>query len=289
MLLAADGPFTESKELIAGSIPIPVERRRMMHKTISKDGTHIAYDRTGSGPAVILVGGALSYRTFPGFVKLAGLLAADFTVVNYDRRGRGDSGDSDSYAVAREVEDLEAVIEAVGGSASVWGMSSGAALALEAAAGGVGMAKLALYEPPFMVGDRPPMPEGDHEEQLRQLIAEGRRDDAVKFFLRMMGAPGFAVSLMRFMPFWARMRAVANSLPYDAAIMGDYSLPAERISSVRVPTLVIGGDKSQAVLRHAVRQVADILPHGEMRMLKEQSHNVSMDVLAPVLKSYFGG
>jgi pimeloyl-ACP methyl ester carboxylesterase len=261
----------------------------MMNKTTSKDGTHIAYDQAGSGPAVILIGGALSYRTFPGFVKLAGLLAMDFTVVNYDRRGRGDSGDSGSYTVAREVEDLEAIIEAIGGSASVWGMSSGAALALEAAASGVNMTKLALYEPPFMVGVNAPTPQADHEEQLRRMIAEGRRDAAVKFFLRIMGAPGFAVSIMRIMPFWARMRAVANSLPYDAAVMGDYSLPAERIASIQVPTLVIGGDKSQAVLRDAVGKVADILPHGELCMLKGQSHNVSMNVLAPVLKSYFKG
>ncbi|WP_276353828.1 alpha/beta fold hydrolase [Cohnella caldifontis] len=259
----------------------------MVRKTLSKDGTPIAYDTVGSGPAVILVGGALSYRKFPGFVKLAGLLSKDFTVVNYDRRGRGDSGDTDFYAVAREVEDLHAVIEAVGGSANVWGMSSGAALALEAAASGVPMKKLALYEPPYMIGDGAPRPPSDHEAKLREFIAAGRRDDAVKYFLRMMGAPGFAVSIMRIMPFWARMRAVANSLPYDAAVMSDYSLPTERIAAVQVPTLVIGGGKSGVALRNAVKHVADHLPKGELLMLEGQNHNVSMNVLAPVLRNHF--
>ncbi|AJY73520.1 alpha/beta fold hydrolase [Paenibacillus beijingensis] len=259
-----------------------------MKRVISKDGTAIAYDQTGQGPALILVGGAMSYRSFPGFVKLAGLLATDYTVINYDRRGRGNSGDTHSYAVAREVEDLQAVIDgAGGGSAYVWGMSSGAALALDAAASGLNITKLALYEPPFMVGDNPPAPPADHEEQLRKMIAANRRDDAVKFFLRNMGAPGIAIAIMRVMPFWARFRAVAHTLPYDAAVMGDYSLPAKRIASVNVPTLVIGGEKSQAVLRQAVQEVASILPNGESLMLKDQTHNVSMKVLAPALKSYF--
>jgi pimeloyl-ACP methyl ester carboxylesterase len=258
-----------------------------MKKVISQDGTTIAYDEIGQGPALILVGGAMSYRLFPGFVKLAGLLASDFTVINYDRRGRGDSGDNEGYAVAREVEDLKAVLDAVGGSAYVWGMSSGAGLALEAAACGLDIAKLALYEPPFMVGDQAPVLPADYEEQLRKLVVAGRRDDAVKLFLRNMGAPGFIVAIMRILPFWNRMRAVAHTLPYDVAVMGNFSLPTKRIASVQVPTLVIGGEKSPAVLRHAASEVSRILPKGESYMLKGQNHNVSMKVLAPVLKSYY--
>ncbi|MBB6735681.1 alpha/beta fold hydrolase [Cohnella zeiphila] len=259
-----------------------------MKKVISKDGTPIAYDQVGSGPALILVGGALSYRLFPGFVQLAQLLAPDFTVINYDRRGRGDSGDSPSYAVAREAEDLEAVISDVGGSAFVWGMSSGAALALEAAASGLPMKRLALYEPPYMMGEhRSSAPPTDSEEQVRRMIVSGRPDAAVKFFLRTMGAPGFAVAMMRLMPFWARMRTVANSLPYDYAVMGDFSLPARRIASVSVPTLVLGGAKSPASLRQAVGDVGKLLPNGEARLLPGQNHNVSMKVLAPELKSFF--
>ncbi|HEX7056721.1 MAG TPA: alpha/beta hydrolase, partial [Bacilli bacterium] len=212
-----------------------------MKKVISKDGTPIVYDMTGSGPPVVIVGGALSYRSFPGFIKLAGLLAQHFTVINYDRRGRGDSGDHPSYSVEREVEDLHAVINDVGGSACVWGMSPGGALALMVAAGGVPIRKLAAYEPPYMVGDGAPVPPADHKERLCRLVAEGRRDDAVKFFLRIMGTPGIAIAIMRWMPFWPRMRAVANSLPYDAAVMGNYALPTETIRAVNVPTIVIAG------------------------------------------------
>ncbi|MDI4643852.1 alpha/beta fold hydrolase [Cohnella hashimotonis] len=254
---------------------------------VSKDGTRIAYDTIGQGPAVILAGGAFSYRKFPGLQKLARLLASDFTVVNYDRRGRGDSGDQKTYAIQREIEDLEAVIGAHGGVAHVWGLSSGAALALAAAASGVGIAKLALYEPPYLAGGTGPVSPAEQRSQLERLISEGRRDEAVKYFLRLMGAPGFAVTMMRLMPFWPRLRAVAHTLPYDAAIMGDYSLPAARLASIGSPVLAVGGAKSPAALREAVRQVGLAVPHGESRLLPGQNHNVSMDALAPVLKSFF--
>jgi pimeloyl-ACP methyl ester carboxylesterase len=169
----------------------------------------------------------------------------------------------------------------------VWGMSSGGALALEAAASGLDIEKLALYEPPFVADNGGQRPPADHEVRLKEMVAAGRRDDAVKFFLKMMGAPVIAVAVMRWMPFWSRFRAVANTLPYDAAVMGDYSLPAGRIASVTTPTLVIGGEKSDARLRYAVRAVADALPNGRLRMLEGQNHNVSMEVLAPVLEEFF--
>ncbi|CAI6083799.1 alpha/beta fold hydrolase [Cohnella sp. JJ-181] len=254
---------------------------------VSKDGTRIAYDAVGEGPVVILVGGAFSYRTFPGLQKLAKLLASDFKVINYDRRGRGDSGDHRPYAVHREIEDLNAVIEVNGGFARVWGLSSGAALALEAASSGAGIARLALYEPPYLAGMKGPVPPAVQRAQLERLLADDRRDEAVKYFLRLMGAPGFAVAMMRIMPFWPRLRAVAHTLPYDAAIMGDYSLPEARLASIRIPVLAVGGDKSPAALQEAVRQVGAVVPGGESRLLKGQNHNVSMDVLAPVLKSFF--
>ncbi|MDG0791060.1 alpha/beta hydrolase [Cohnella ginsengisoli] len=263
------------------------DSNRTKRFAVSKDGTRIAYDAVGKGRAVILVGGAFSYRTFPGLQKLAGLLAPDFTVVNYDRRGRGDSEDQKTYEVQREVEDLDAVIEANGGDARVWGLSSGAALALEAAASGVGMVRLALYEPPYLAGGKGRVPPAQQRAQLERLIAEGKRDEAVKYFLRLMGAPGFAITMMRIMPFWPRLRAVAHTLPYDAAIMGDYSLPAARLASVRMPVLAIGGAKSPAALQEAVRQVGKAVPHGESRLLERQNHNVSMDALAPVLRSFF--
>ena len=221
-----------------------------MRTVTSSDGTTIAYDAIGAGPTLILVGGAMGDRSFKGFVKLAGLLASDFTVVNYDRRGRGDSGDTQPYAVEREVEDLRALIEASGGSAFVWGMSSGGALAVTSAACGLNIEKLAMYDPPYMVdpgGKRPPV---DHEEQLKKFIAEDRRNEALKyFFTKCMGAPAVAVSIMRIMPFWSGFKAVANTLPYDAAVMGDFSLPEQKLASIPIPTLVIGGPK-QPDIRH---------------------------------------
>lgn len=259
-----------------------------MRTVISRDGTAIAYDQTGSGPPVIMVGGAFSFRGFSGNVQLAGLLSPHFTVLNYDRRGRGDSGDTAPYAVAREVEDLEALIEAAGGSAFVYGMSSGAALALEAAACGLNITGLALYEPPYMVGEGGHRPPPDHQAQLVRLIAAGRRREAVTFFMRdVMGIPGFFVFLMRLLPFWKKLVAVAHTLPYDSAVMGDFALPARRLAGIGVPTLVIGGEKSPAVLRRAVQAVAAVVPMAVPRVLEGQSHNVSMRALAPVLVEFF--
>lgn len=259
-----------------------------MEKVTSKDGTRIAFDRSGEGPPVILVGGAFSYRKFPGLLQLTELLAPHFTVFNYDRRGRGDSGDTRPYAVEREIEDLEAMIDAAGGSASVWGLSSGAALALYAAARGLNIEKLALYEPPFVAGAGGPRPPADAEAQLARLVAEDRRGEAVRYYMReMFGAPAVVVTVMRLLPVWKRLKAVANTLPYDAAIMGDFSLPTGRAASVATPTLVVGGEKSDSRLRHAVRELADVLPNGQLRVLEGQSHNVSMKALAPVLTEFF--
>lgn len=255
----------------------------------SRDGTAIAYDRAGAGPAVILVDGALCGRSFGPMPKLAPLLARRFTVISYDRRGRGDSGDTPPYAVEREIEDLEALINAAGGSAFVYAISSGAALAL-AAAGRLRITRLALYEPPFMVGDgghRPPL---DHQAQLTRMIASGRPGDAVRFFMRdVVGMPALVAGIMRLFPMWSRLTAVAKTLPYDAAIMGDYSLPAGRAAAVRIPTLVIGGGKSPAMLRNAVQALADAIPGAQRRMLAGQTHNVSGEVLAPVLEEFFAG
>lgn len=262
--------------------------RDPVSKVLSKDGTAIAFDQTGQGPPIILVGGAFSYRAFPGFVQLAELLAKRFTVINYDRRGRGDSGDTAPYAVEREIEDLQSLIKEAGGSAHVWGMSSGAALALAAAAKGLNIKRLALFEPPFMVGNSGHRPPPDHQAQLKALIAADRRGDAAKFFLaKVMGIPALIVAIMRLMPFWSKLKATANTLPYDAAIMGDFSFPTQRVASVRVPTLVIAGEKSPPVLRDAVQAVADTLPGAQHRVLKGQSHNVSMKALAPVLEEFF--
>jgi len=259
-----------------------------MNSVRSRDGTTIAYDRLGTGPAVILVDGAFCSRSFGPMPKLAPVLARDFTVFMYDRRGRGDSGDTAPYAVEREIDDLDALVREAGGSACVYGISSGAALALQAAASGLGITKLALYEAPFMVGAPAHIPPADHQVQLVRLIAEGRRSDAVKYYMRdVIGMPGWLVAVFRFLPMWSKLKAVANSLPYDSAIMGDFSLPTKRAGALTMPTLVIAGAKSMPVLRAAAQRLAEVIPGARVRMLPGQTHNVSATVLAPVLKEFF--
>lgn len=262
----------------------------IMKKAASKDGTTIAFEEMGEGEPIILVDGALCSRSFGPMPKLAPLLAQHFTVFMYDRRGRGASTDAASYAPEREVEDIEALITVAGGSAYVYGVSSGAALAIRAAANGARISKLGLYEPPFMVdanGHRPP---ADHEAQLKTLIASGRRSEAVKYFMtKMVGAPSIVAAFMSLLPMWSKLKAVAHTLPYDAAVMGDFSFPTARIASVKIPTLIMGGSKSQVVLQKAVQAVAQTLPHGTLRVLKGQTHNVKAEVLAPVLVGYFRG
>ena len=259
-----------------------------MSEVLSKDGTAIAFDKSGNGKPIILVDGALCSRSFGPLPKLARLLAPHFTVLNYDRRGRGKSGDTPPYAVEREVEDIEALIGEAGGSASVFGTSSGAALALAAAASGLNIRKLALYEPPFVAGESDHGPPADSEAQLKRLIAEGRRGDAVKFFMvDMVGMPAIFACVMRLLPIWPKLKAVAHTLPYDAAVMGDFSLPRKRAASVTVPTVVIGGEKSPVALRNAASAVAEAIPGARRLTLKGQTHNVSVKVLAPVLIEFF--
>jgi pimeloyl-ACP methyl ester carboxylesterase len=223
--------------------------------------------------------------------KLAPLLAEHFTVFMYDRRGRGDSSDTAPYSKEREIEDLEALIGEAGGSAFVLGLSSGAGLALEAAAAGLPIQRLAVYEPPYMVRpeDTARHVRARHEEQLKNLVAEGRRGDAVKYFMRdMVGVPAIFVALMRFMPgVWSKLKAVAHTLPYDAAIMGDFSLPENLLRTVRVPTLAIGGGKSEARLKAAVDAVASAVPNSSQRTLPGQTHNVKPEVLTPVVTEFF--
>ncbi len=259
-----------------------------MSTVISKDGTVIAYDQTGSGFPVILVDGALCSRDFGPMPKLARLLSSDFTVINYDRRGRNASGDTKPYAPEREIEDIDALIKAAGGPVFLVGFSSGAALALSAAAAGLHIAKLALYEPPFMVDGQGHHPPGDSLEQLKHMISQDRRADAVKFFMHdMIGLPGIAIFMMKLMPIWPKLKAVAHTLPYDVAILGDFSLPETKAASVKIPTLISGGDKSQITLQQAVRKLAQIMPDNQLEILKGQNHNVSEKAIAPVLTAFF--
>lgn len=260
---------------------------------VSRDGTRIAFERVGEGSPVILVSSALADREDAR--TLAGLLAERFSVVNYDRRGRGASGDADSYAVEREVEDIAALVEHVGGSASLFGSSSGAVLALRAAVAGLGVDRLALYEPPFVVASGGFGPPPGFAARIDGLLAEGRRADAVREFMtRAQGMPGFMVSMMRLMPKeWANLTAMAHTLPYDIAVMGDTQrgepLDADAWSPAAVPTLVLTGGRSPAGFRHAARDLAGVLPCAEHRTLPGLNHGAVMMApkkLAPLLAGF---
>ena len=250
----------------------------------SRDGTDIAYDRLGAGPPVILVSGGSTDRMANAL--LAALLASDFTVFNYDRRGRGPSGDTPPYAVEREVEDLEAVIDAAGGSAAVYGTSSGAALALEAAASGLALTRLALWEPPY-VPEGGPRPPADTAATFARLVGEGRRDAAVEFFMAdVVGLPPEFVAGARQMPFWAGQEAIAHTLAYDATIMGEYWLPKDRFAAVQTPTVVLDGGASPAWMGETAQELADLLPNGRRQTLEGQQHNVDAAVLAPAVAEF---
>lgn len=262
-----------------------------MAKVISRDGTPIAFTRAGDGPPLILVDGAMCYRSFGPSAKLAELLSKDFTVITYDRRGRGESGDTAPYAVDREIEDLEALIEVVGGSAYVYGISSGAALALEAANRGLPITKLALYEAPFIVDNTRPPLVNDYETRLAALLAADRRGDAIKLFMQAVGVPAAFIFMMRFMSMWAKLKAVAHTLPYDTAIVGGHQrgrpLPRGQWAAVTTPTLVALGGKSPAWMRNAMQALADAIPHATRLTLDGQTHMVKAPAHAPMLVEYF--
>jgi pimeloyl-ACP methyl ester carboxylesterase len=264
-----------------------------MNTARSTDGTAIAYETCGEGPPLILVDGALCYREMGPSRALAKLLSQHFTVITYDRRGRGESADTAPYSVEREIEDLAALIAAAGGSAYVCGFSSGAVLALDAAARGLPINALALYEPPFIVDDSRPPAAADYVEQLNTLLASNRRGDAVRLFMRHVGMPAPLVSLMRFMPAWGKLKRVAHTLPYDGEIMGETQLggplPAARWPGTKVKTLVIVGGKSPAFFHNGTRMLADLLANAERRVLDGQTHMVKAKALAPVLIDYFAG
>lgn len=262
-----------------------------MKKVLSRDGTPIAYERLGSGPPLILVDGALCHRRFGPMPKLAPLLVNDFTIFMYDRRGRGGSGDTQPYAVERELEDIDALIQEAGGSAFIYGISSGAALALEAANRGLAVSKVALYEPPFIIDDtRPPLPD-DYLARLTEMIAANRRGDAVRHFMKAVGAPRLLVAIMRFTPAWSKLKAVAHTLVYDTNIVQDHQkgkpLSPARWASVAVPTLVAVGGKSPAWMQHAMDALARVVPRAERRTLPGQTHMVTAKAQAPMLVDFF--
>lgn len=265
-----------------------------MYTVSSADGTRIAYDRYGEGPAVILVNGALGYRRFKTMEQIATALSEHCTVINYDRRGRGDSGRAGPASAQREVEDLDALIEAAGGRASLWGYSSGSAVALRAAAAGLPVEKLALYEIPFKTDPDAKFPRDDYATRLEPLIAADDRIGAAKHFLRNVGMPGPMVSVMALVPMFKRFGANGHTLMFDYLALGDDNmhgkpLRAEEWATVTCPTLVVYGSKTYPSLKHASRSLADVLPNAALRELPGQKHAVKPSVIAPVIAEFVVG
>lgn len=260
----------------------------------STDGTEIAYEVTGSGPALVLVDGALCQRAMGPSRGLAKELADSFTVYAYDRRGRGESGPGSApYAVAREIEDLVAVIQAAGGRAHVLGSSSGGALALEAAREGAPIDGVVVYEAPFIVDDTHAANDPQLPQRLQAMVDDGRRGDAVKTFLRLVGVPGPFLALMRLMPAWKSMVGVAHTLPYDLSIVIEHEqgrpLPAGYYDKVAAETLVIAGGKSPEYMRNAQAAIAAAVPGGTVQTLAGQSHMIKPKVVAPVATRFLLG
>jgi pimeloyl-ACP methyl ester carboxylesterase len=258
-----------------------------MSRITSKDGTAIGYERFGQGPPLILIDGALCSRAFGPMPKLAALLADRFTVTLYDRRGRGESGDTLPYARDRELEDLAALIDAAGGAAALVGLSSGGALALEAAAARLPVTRVVAYEPPYVE------PEGAtagraHQPRLEQLLAAGDRGGAVKYFMRAMAeVPAPFIWMMRLMPkVWRQLQAVGHTLPYDCAVMGDFTVPTKRLAEIAVPTLVMHGSKTTPKIKRGAGAVAGAIRGAKAQTLDRQTHNVSAAVLAPAVVDF---
>ncbi|GHO44840.1 alpha/beta fold hydrolase [Ktedonospora formicarum] len=264
-----------------------------MRKVISQDGTPIAFEQFGQGPALILVAGATA--THIADASLASTLAPHFTVFIYDRRGRGESGDTQPYTVEREVEDIKALMNEAGGSSFLFGYSSGAVLALEAARLLPSqITKLALYEPPFIVDDsRPPIPV-DYVSHLTKLVSSGHRSEAVAYFMtNAVGVPAEMLTQMRQSPIWSSMEEVAHTIAYDGAIMGDTisgnPSSLKKWASVTIPTLVMDGEASHPHLHQGARELANILPNARRRTLTGQGHGPANEILGPILQEFFIG
>jgi pimeloyl-ACP methyl ester carboxylesterase len=260
----------------------------------SADGTEIAYDTTGRGPALVVVEGAMCQRSMGVGKTLKDSLKDRFTVYCYDRRGRGESGPGvAAYEVQREVEDLLAVLEAAGGSAFVLGASSGAALALEAARQGAPIERLAVYEAPFILDDTHAPNDPDLGERTRALVEDGRRGEAVKLFMRVVGAPRPMVAVMSLLPVWKKITGIAHTLPNDYEIVLPFQqgrpLPDGYYAAVSPETVVIAGGKSPQYMRNAQAAIAAQLPHGRLVTLPGQTHMVRAKATTPVLLEHFLG
>jgi pimeloyl-ACP methyl ester carboxylesterase len=267
----------------------PKSMATQQYVVTSADGTRIAFERLGDGAPLIVIGGATCDRA--RMRDVSERFARDRAVINYDRRGRGGSGDTQPYSVEREVEDIAALIEEAGGDASLYGHSSGAGLALHAAAHGLPIDGLVLHEPPYSPDrDEDRREARRYGEQLRALLAEGRRGDAVELFFTAVGMPTEMIGEMRRGPGWAALEALAPTLAYDSEVMGDVAtggaVPDELAGRVTAPTLVIAGGAGPEWMIEVGRDVANAVKDGELRVLEDQEHVVPPDVLAPVVEEF---
>jgi len=260
-----------------------------MQTVTSKDGTKIAYDKVGHGPVVILVLGALNSRK--SGAKLAKLLASRFTVISYDRRGRGGSTDTAPYAPQREVEDVAALINEVGEKVYLYGHSSGAALVLNAAIKvRKQVKKLAIYEAPYSLDAASRKVAKEYDGQLKKLLALGRKGDAVALFVRNVGVSAKQVQAMKRLPMWRGLEALAPTLAYESGVLGEgHSLPAALLRRITTPTLVMHGGKGAPSMRDAAQAINAAVPRAKLRTLAGQTHGVSPQVLAPLLAEFFSG
>lgn len=256
-------------------------------KAISKDGTSIAYEKIGKGPAIIIVNGALSQRKLFGD-SLPAMLAKNFTVITYDRRGRGESTDTKPYAVEREIEDIEALVEKAGGSAYLYGGSSGAALSLLAAEklGPEKVTKLALYEPPY--GSDTKEKVAEEKKKVNELIADGKPGDAITFFMERRGMTPDKMEGMKKSPGWNEMVRMEHTLEYDFEVLGDGTVPTHVAKNITIPTLVMDGEKSFEFVHATADALGKNIPNAERKTIKGQLHNLTAEAAAPVLLEFFG-
>jgi pimeloyl-ACP methyl ester carboxylesterase len=262
-----------------------------MPTVTSADGTTIAYETRGTGFAVIVIDGAMTHRDFGPARPLATALADHHTVHIYDRRGRGDSGNTPPWSEDREIEDIAAVLQQAGGQAYAVAVSSGALLAADAANQLPGLTKLALYEPPLIVDDTHPAREPTFTADIETLLGQGDRSGALKKFMTHVGAPAVVVALMPLTPPWKKLKAVAHTLPHDLHILGDTGngrpLDPSRWSDVTATTLVMDGGRSPQHMRNAARALSEAIPKATYRTLPGQTHMVKPAVLAPAVKAFF--
>lgn len=255
-----------------------------MEYVTSADGTTIAFDSLGQGPPLVLVVGAFCDRS--SGESLAEMLASRYTVYRYDRRGRGDSGDSPAYSIEREVEDLDAVAIGTGSQPFVYGHSSGGALALQAAAAGVELRKVAVYEPPY-TGEQDPGP--GFTRELDELVREGRRTEAAESFLGMTGAPAEVIASIKASPGWPRMQGLAHTLSRDRTLGNGGAVPVERLRSIGIPVLAMAGGASDPWAREAMNTIAQAIPDAQARTLEREHHVPADDVLTSILAAFFIG